>query len=202
MLLFPSPALSQLQDFHQLPPCEQPVHFFFPPFPCHHPASCCHFISGKVAGRSFPWVQQTFLEHLLGVSGSGGGDVMMLAKSMSVLSCVTSLTSNFFSLQLCFYSLRPCWPSFLLSPCPTSVLQYCLCGSFLLFRRRCVLQSVLPLFSGCGDVFKVTFPSACSFNCLEGGGKRVNPGFWLILAFQESVCLPNINYVAACWSKN
>lgn len=92
----------------------------------------------------------------------GGGAVYEVAKNMSVLSCATSLTSNFFSLQLCFYSLRPCWPTFLLSPCPTSVLQYCLCGSFLLFRRRCVLQSVLPLFSGCGDVFKVTLPFCLS----------------------------------------
>lgn len=153
MLLVPSPPLSQLQDCHQLPRYEQPVHFFF----CHHPASCCHFISGKVAGRSFPWVHQTFLERLLCVR-LWRGRCRKLAKNMSVLSCATFLTSNFFSLQLCFYSLRPCWPTFLLSPCPTSVLQYCLCGSFLLFRRRCVLQSVLPLFSGCGDVFKVTLP--------------------------------------------
>lgn len=49
MLLFPSPPLSQLQDFHQFPQvCEQPVLFFFFPF-AHHPASCCHSISGKVS---------------------------------------------------------------------------------------------------------------------------------------------------------
>lgn len=91
------------------------------------------------------------------VSCSGGGAYG--AGKCLFFSCAASLTSNFFFFHCsCFNSLRPCWPTFLLSPCPTSVSQYCLCGSFLLFRGRCVLQSVLPLFSGCGDVFKVTLP--------------------------------------------
>lgn len=51
-------------------------------------------------------------------------------KNKSVLSCAASLTCNFFLLRLCFYSLRPCWPTFLLSTCPTSV--------FLLWKFSCV----------------------------------------------------------------
>lgn len=179
MLLFPRPPLSQLQDFHQLPPYEQPVHF----------PAIIRFLLSFHFWESFLEFSKPFWSTCC-VSGSGGR-VYGAGKVVCRFFAAAFLTFDFFSRQLCFYSLRPRWPTFLLSPCPTSVSQYCLCGSFLLFGRRCVLQSVLPLFSCCGDVFKVTLP-ACSFNCLEGGGKRVRPDFWLILDFQESVCLPNV----------
>lgn len=123
-------------------------------FSCHHPASCCHSIPGKVAGRSFECSANLFGAPAVCQALEAG----VRSWKTSVLSCTTSLTSNFFFAAAVLSFPRPCWPTFLLSPCPTSVSQYCLCGSFLLFRRRCVLQTVLPLFSGCGDVFKVTLP--------------------------------------------
>lgn len=158
MLLFPSPSAEPATRFSPAPSVWATCPFFSAIIRL---LVVISFL-GKLLAEAFLEFSKPFWS-ACSVSGfAGGWWWMKLAKNMSVLSCATSLTSNFFSLQLCFYSLRLCWPTFLLSPCPTSVLQYCLCGSFLLFRRRCVLQSVLPLFSGCGDVFKVTLPFCLS----------------------------------------
>ena len=144
MLLFP-PLLSQPQDFHQLT-------LFLP---------SSGFLLSVHSWESY-WqklcLRSANLFGALAVCRALEGGVR--SWKMSVLSCATSLTSNFFFFFTAAVLLfpPPCWPTFLLSLCPTSVSQYCLCGSFLLFRWRRVLQSVLPLFSRCGDVFEVTLP--------------------------------------------
>lgn len=151
VLLFPSPPLSQLQDFHQFPQVyEQPVLFFFSLCPSSG-FLLFHFRESFVEFSKPFWSTYCVCQAL-----EGECPCPELEKCL-VFSC--RCISNFFFLltaALLLSPLRPRGPALLLSPCPTSVLQCCFCGRFLLFGRRCVLPSVLPLFSGCGDVFKVT----------------------------------------------
>lgn len=83
------------------------------------------------------------------VSGSEAG-----CTKMEKFVCLFFLYTSISFFRWSFAYIPPSLLAFLLSPCPASVLQYCLCGSNV--PRRYVLQSILPLFFGCVDVFKFT----------------------------------------------
>lgn len=179
------------------------------PLSCRRQASCCHCIPGKVAGRSFPWVQQAFF-CVSGSRGGGGGGVGAVCVSLkleSVLSCAGSLTSNFFFF---FFPAAAVLfiPSSLLADFPFKPLPHLRVAVLLMWKFFfCSGEDVcFSLFCPCalavGTFLRSLLHSACSFHCLDGDGNRVGFFFFGGGSSQESVCLPNVNYIAACWSKN
>lgn len=109
---------------------------------------------GKLLAEAFLEFSKPFWSACC-VPGSGGG----CTKLENVCPFLpASLTSNFF-----FTAAVLLFPPSLLADFPFKLLPHLRVAVLLMWKfssalRRCALQSVLPLFSGCGDVFKVTLP--------------------------------------------
>ena len=110
---------------------------FFSPFsPAHHPASCCHSISGKVS--------LSLANHsgALAVFVRLWREGVRVRSWKNVLSFLAAafLTSDFFffflTAALLLSPLCPRGPALLLSPCPTSVLQCWLMWTFPSVRAK------------------------------------------------------------------
>lgn len=153
--------------------------FFFPP--AHHPASCCHSISGKVSLSlaNHSGALAVFCQAL-----EGGCPCPELEKCL-VFSC--RCISNFWlffplTAALLLSPLCPRGPALLLSPCPTFVLQCCLCGRFLLFGEDVCFRLFCLCSLAVGTFLRSLLPFCLSLSSFRGWWKK-RPDFWLILDF-------------------
>ena len=78
--------------------------------------------------------------------------------------------------------LCPRGPALLLSPCPTFVLQCCLCGRFLLFREDVCFRLFCLCSLAVGTFLRSLLPFCLSLSSFRGWWKK-RPDFWLILDF-------------------
>lgn len=141
MLLYPSP-LSKLQDFTNSQ-YEQRVHFF----------------SAIVRLIVIPFLEKLLAEAFLEFKNLSVCQALERGvrswKNKSVLSCAAGKKK----LVIFFTAALLLLPSSLLADFPFKHLPHLrILWKFSCVWRRCVFQSVLRLFSDCGDVFKVSLP--------------------------------------------